>query len=302
MKSIFQFCLISILLIACQTKSTNKSTDKGFEVGIISDCQYCFCEISGQRNYKKSPKRLEEAVKNLNQKDLKYTVHLGDFIDRDMNSFDTLMPIWSQLSSKKYHVLGNHDFEVADSVKEQVFAKMNLTEKNRYYSFKEKNWRFIVLDGNDLSFHGSLDSIKKQQTDSLYNSLLKDSLPYLQKWNGGLSNKQLSWVKNELELATKNNEYVGFYCHFPVYPLDSHNLWNTNDLLSLIDRYECVKAYFNGHNHAGAYKKVNDVHYLTFKAMVNTEDQSSYAIVSFNKDSIIIEGVGREISRKLKIN
>jgi hypothetical protein len=47
--------------------------------------------------------------------------------------------------------------------------------------------------------------------------------------------------------------------------------------------------------------KKDGVHYLTFKAMVNTNDQTSFATALFTKDSILINGFGREISRGLKI-
>ena len=60
--------------------------------------------------------------------------------------------------------MGNHDFEVKDSLKEEVIKKLNL--KKRYYSFVEKDWRFIVLDGNDLSFHGALTFAKKEQVQA----------------------------------------------------------------------------------------------------------------------------------------
>lgn len=294
--------MLTFLFVACQSKpSDNTLATNTFEIGIIADCQYCYCEANGQRFYKNSPKRLSEAVDILNKKELNYTIHLGDFIDRDFKSFDTLMPIWNRLHSKKYHVLGNHDFQVADSLKSSVFQKMDLKEEHRYYSFSRKNWRFIVLDGNDLSFHGSLDDVKKEQTDSLYNKLLKDSLPYLQKWNGGLSKKQLNWVKNELDMATEKNENVGFYCHFPIFPMEAHNLWNRNELIDLIEGYDCVKLYFNGHNHAGAYEMRLGVHYLTFQGMVETNNTSAFAIAKFTADSVIIKGYGREMSRKFKV-
>ena len=300
MRFLFKFGMIYLLFVACQTKPTDNTLTDTFEIGIIADCQYCNCETSGSRYYTNSPNKLRAAVQELNKKDLAYTVHLGDFIDREFSSYDSIMPIWNELKSKKHHVLGNHDFSVADSLKLKVLNKLGL--KERYYSFTDNNWRFIVLDGNDLSFHGSLNALKKQQTDSLYNLLLKDSLPYLQKWNGALSNKQLAWVKSELEIATNLNENVGFYCHFPVYPLAGDNLWNRNDLIALIDKYECVKIYFNGHNHAGGYENKGGVHYLTFQGMVETSGTSSFATALFTRDSVIIKGYGREISRKLPIN
>ncbi len=124
----------------------------------------------------------------------------------------------------------------------------------------------------------------------------------MKSWNGGLSRGQLLWVENELNLAVANNERVGFYCHFPTLAeSDSHNLWNYEQLLTLIDRYECVKFYFNGHNHAGGYVEKNGVHYLNFKGMVDTKDSTSFATVAFRKDSLFVKGYGRELSRSLKI-
>ena len=99
---------ISILFCSCTKKEPQKSTD--FSAGIIADCQYCDCDIKWDRYYKKSPKRLKEAVTELNKHELDYTIHLGDFIDKRFSSFDSLVPTWNKLRSTSYHVLGNHDF------------------------------------------------------------------------------------------------------------------------------------------------------------------------------------------------
>ena len=300
MKNLIYLMIIILFLQACQSKKKDILKKSSFKIGVISDCQYCDCDIKWNRYYKKSQNRLDYAVQTLNKEDLLYTIHLGDFIDRDFNSFDSLIPIWKKLNSKKYHVLGNHDFEVKDSLKDKIFKKLNL--KQRYYSFTENNWRFIVLDGNDLSTYGALNTIKKQQTDSLFNLLKKDSLPFVQNWNGAVSNTQLNWIASELDSATKNDENVAFYCHFPLYPISVHNIWNREQVLALINKYSCVKLYFNGHNHDGAYLKEKGIHYLTFRGMVDTKDSTSFATVEFKKDTIIVNGYGREISRKLLID
>ena len=197
-------------------------------------------------------------------------------------------------------MLGNHDFSVADSLKPLVFQKMNIHD--RYYSIVKNNWRFIVLDGNDLSIHGALTESKRKQTDSLFQLLSVQNKPNLEEWNGGLSHDQLNWVEGELKLASDRNENVGFYCHFPALGEErAHNLWNYEQLLNIIDKYDCVKFYFNGHNHAGGYVQKNGVHYLNFKGMVDTQDSTSFAVVTFRKDSLFVKGFGREQSRGLKI-
>ncbi|WP_405562325.1 metallophosphoesterase [Polaribacter sp. Asnod6-C07] len=294
MKKIILF--FAFILNIASSQQTNNTT---FKIGVISDCQYCNCEIKWDRYYKKSPQRLKEAVATLNKDSLSYTIHLGDFIDQRISSLDSILPTWNSLKSTSYHVLGNHDFDVGEPNKKKIIAKLNL--KNRYYSFTKKNWRFIVLDGNDLSFYGAISADKKQQTDSLYNILKDKNLPYIKKYNGALSNTQLKWIKSELDLATKENQKVGFYCHFPIYPVDQHNIWNREQFLSLIKPYKNVKLFFNGHNHAGAYEYVDNVHYLTFKGMVDTENSSAFAKVKFSKDTIFVEGFERELSRKLVI-
>ena len=158
------------------------------------------------------------------------------------------------------------------------------------------------MDGNDLSYHGAISNTKKKQTDSLFNRLKKEELPNLQTWNGGLSTAQLQWVKEELDAAKSKSEYVGFYCHFPsARDGEVHNLWNYKQFLQLIDTYDNVKFYFNGHNHNGDYLQRNGVHHLTFKGMLDTENTSAFATVKFTKDSIIVIGYGRESSRYLKI-
>ncbi|EAR12391.1 hypothetical protein PI23P_07195 [Polaribacter irgensii 23-P] len=281
-----------VCLLSCQ-----KNVDTSFKIGIIADCQYCDCAVKWDRYYRAAPKRLKEAIAVLNKDSLSYSIHLGDFIDKDFKSLERVLPMWKTLKSTSYHVLGNHDFEVEASLKSSVIQRLGLT--NRYYSFIEKEWRFIVLDGNDLSFHGALTPNKKKQTDSIFNLLGNKELPYLKKWNGGLSTVQLNWIKTELDLAIKNNQKVGFYCHFPIFPIDEHNIWNRDQFLSLIKPYENVKLFFNGHNHAGAYQMENNVHYVTFKGMVDTENSSAFAKVKFDSDTIYIEGFDRELSRKL---
>lgn len=294
MKKIIFLAVLSIILFSC-----NKEKNTSFKIGVIADCQYCNCDIKWDRYYKKAPQRLKEAVATLNKDSLNHTIHLGDFIDKDYNSLDSILPTWQNLKSKSYHVLGNHDFEVQDSLKLNVLEKLNI--KKRYYSFVEKDWRFIVLDGNDLSFYGTTSKEKAQQTDSLFNQLKDKNLPYLKKWNGGLSNTQLNWIQQELDKAVQENQKVGFYCHFPIFPVDQHNIWNREQFVSLIKPYKNVKLFFNGHNHAGAYELVDNVHYLTFKGMVDTENTSAFAKVKFEKDTVFIEGFEREISRKLVI-
>ena len=266
-----------------------------FSFGIVADCQYNNVVGTTERKYSLSNSKLEKCVSHFNTMDLEYVIHLGDFIDRDFNNFEIVNPIYNGLKMPGYHVLGNHDFVVRDDLKKNVPQKMGL--KSRYYDFEVKGWRFIVLDGNDISFHAYPQNSEKFNEASKYFTEHKVTSP---KWNGALGSNQLNWLKEVLDNASKNKEKVILYCHFPIFPDDKHNLWNAPEIITLIENYTNVKAYINGHNHTGNYGSKNGIHYLTLRAMVDT-NENSYMVVQVFKDYLQIIGYGREENRTLKI-
>lgn len=267
--------------------------------GVIADCQYCDCPSTTQRFYRNSPAKLKACVAEFNKHELAFAVHLGDYIDKDYASFDTLQPIIDELKTPLRQVLGNHDFSVAESLKKKVPKRMGL--KRRYYSFSIQGWRFIALDGNDLSTFASFGTKKKQEAKALLAQVEAAGKENAKPWNGGLSSKQLKWLHKELRKAERKAEKVILFCHFPTHPINPHNLWNDTKVQEVLESYSCVRAYFNGHNHAGAYGEKAGIHYLTFKGMVDTEEQTSYSIVRIQKDRILIQGFGRQENQELKL-
>ncbi|MDD7985397.1 metallophosphoesterase [Lentisphaera marina] len=270
--------------------------DKPVNFGAIADCQYCNQKSKGVRKYTLSKQKLTECVDHLNTMDLDFVVHLGDFIDKDFKSFDEVLPIYNKLQSPHHQVLGNHDFDVADELKKDVPSKMGMPAK--YYDFKKHNWRFIILDGNDLSFHAYPKESAQYKEAEVYYKTNKIKSP---KWNGAIGPVQISWIESLLKEAQSHDEKVILFCHFPVYPQDPHNLWNSAEIITLLEKYSCVKAYINGHNHKGNYALKNGVHYLTLKGMVDTEE-NSYATLLLNNQSISVQGYGREKNRSLSID
>jgi manganese-dependent ADP-ribose/CDP-alcohol diphosphatase len=266
-----------------------------YAFGAIADCQYCDVQGDGVRKYSISNDKLSNCVANFNKMNLEYVVHLGDFIDRDFKSFDVVVPIYDQLDVPNYHVLGNHDFSVTDDLKNSVPKKLGMPSK--YYDFEVKGWRYVVLDGNDISFHAYKKNSEGQKKAEEYYKQNSIESP---KWNGAIGTKQLSWLRKVLEKSMQNNEKVILFCHFPIYPENRHNLWNAEEVISLIDAFPSVKAYINGHNHEGGYGMKQGIHYLTLKGMVDTE-QTSYASIRVDTDSIYVTGYGREENRNLLI-
>ena len=270
-------------------------TDQNYAFGAIADCQYCDVKTTGRRRYALSKEKLAKCVADFNTMDLAFVTHLGDFIDRDFASFDVVNPIYNQLKMPKYHVLGNHDFSVADHLKQDVPSKMGMPAK--YYDFEKNGWRYVVLDGNDVSFHAYPKGSEEAKHASEYYIGNKISSP---KWNGAIGAKQMAWLSEVLDDAQQNNEKVILFCHFPIYPANKHNLWNANEVIALLESFPCVKAYINGHNHHGNYGLKEGIHYVTLKGMVDTET-TSYAVIKLHADQIDIVGYGREVNRSLSI-
>ena len=287
--------LISFALCASVLAEEKKNTKYKFSFGAIADCQYCQAPDRGIRKYSASKEKLKQCVEYFNKEDLSFVIHLGDFIDRNFSSFDEILPIYNSLEAPGYHVLGNHDFEVADEYKDQVPRKLGMPSK--YYDFKIKNWLFVCLDGNDLSFIAYPKGSESYQKSETYYCEKKIRSP---KWNGGVGAEQLNWLRKTLERAEDSEEKVALFCHFPVYPPDPHNLWNAKEVIALLEEFSCVKAYINGHNHKGKYGIKSGIHYLTCKGMVDT-DQSAYSIFRVNDEEIDVLGFERESERFFEI-
>lgn len=269
-----------------------------FVFGVVADVQYRDADPESNRYFRQALEKLSEAVKDFNSRELAFVIQLGDIIDRDFVSFEKVLAVYKQLDAPAYHVPGNHDFLVKPEKKKKVLEALGL--ERGYYDFSHNSWRFIVLDGNELSLYAVPKASKQYaEAEKLLSRMQEQGLPNAQTWNGGLSKQQHVWLQESLEQALEKQENVVIFCHFPVFPPDRHNLWNDVEVLSLIEKYPNVVAYMNGHNHAGNYAKNQGIHYLNFQGMVDTSDTNAYAIVEVYADYLKIVGQGREAERVL---
>jgi len=261
--------------------------------GVVADVQYCDCINTNSRFYTESPDRLREAIDTFNTQEMEFVISLGDIIDRDWESFDHILPIFESSLAPTYHVLGNHEFSVIDEKKNQVVTRLGMSDK--YYDFAISGWRFIVLDANDLSKKAyPVDTPEYLESDSLFRQISALGLPQAREWNGGISEKQLQWLTQQLEDATKKQQHVLVFSHMPVAPESSLNLWNNTQVMDLLENFDNVKAFFAGHNHRGSYTKKGGIHHLTFNGMVDSPDQNAFAIIKLSEEQITIHGFDRQ--------
>jgi predicted phosphodiesterase len=270
------------------------------KIGLIADCQYCNCDFNTEWNndYRKGFPRLKTAVDSFNSTSVNYAFHLGDFIDRDFESYQKVIPVFEQLKMPHHHVLGNHDYKVNDSLKSSVLSTLNL--ENPYYTITKNDWVFIVLDGTDISTYKSNDSLYFNQSEQIRLDYLSQGRTQAMPWNGAIGKEQMTWLDSQLNHADENNLNAVILCHFPVYPKNDANLWNDIEVMQLLEKHKSVKAYINGHHHPGNYAIHNNIHYLTLQGMVLTNSESAFAIITLLENKIVVDGFGREPDRVLE--
>jgi len=287
-------CLFLFILIS----SALGQNIKPLKIGILTDCQYCNCPSEGNRFYRLSLSKLDRCVTTLNSFSLDGIFHLGDMIDHDYGSYDSIIPRFNKFNPKIHLVLGNHDYMIKKKFKPGLINHLGMNEG--YYTVDYGDWRFIILNGNDLSYFGPQDKEQKAERNEVvsdqYGNLHFNGLP----WNGGIGKEQLAWLESKLKESEQLNMKVIVACHFPLFTKENHNLFNNKEVFHLLSRYLCVKAYFCGHYHSGSYRLKEGIHLVNFKGMVDT-DKNAFAVVTLKSDSILIKGYGREPDRNLKI-
>lgn len=271
-----------------------------FRFGVIADPQYADLEpnLTLNRYPAKSLDKLRDAIEELNRHDLAFVVTLGDIIDRQWKSFDAILPVYEALRHSKHFLLGNHDFAVASQHLGSVSARVGMP--SAYYDYDHSGYRFIALDGNEISvFAPPEGDQRRQQARELMKRLGDSGATNGQRWNAAISDAQFEWLAAKLREAKTSGEKVVVMNHYPIFPDNPHNALDSDRMLALLAEHDHVVAYLNGHNHAGNFGVREGTYFVNFKGMVDTEDTSAYAMVAVYDDRLEITGFGREEGRIL---
>jgi manganese-dependent ADP-ribose/CDP-alcohol diphosphatase len=261
------------------------------KIGLISDPQYCDCDAGPTRFYRESLHKLPAAIDTMNSHNVDFVMNLGDMIDRYPQSYDSMVPLYNKLLMPGYNLLGNHEFDlIPDSVKHTITNRLNMPD--RYYDFSYRNWHFLVLDGTELAEYSRvLHPELQEEGDSLWQRVQGKINAY--DWNGGIGRNQLEWMRQKLTACYERSEPVILFSHHQVFPFnDRKNLWNDTAVVELISEFPNVVAFINGHNHDGSYGFHEGIHYLSQRAMLETQDENSFSILSVYPDRIEIDGQG----------
>lgn len=268
-------------------------------------------DLSTPRYYSKILSKTGNAVEQMNAAKVDLTIHLGDIIDGNATleaMRDELLQVMDRLKaleSPMLHVLGNHCLAVGRS---HLLSALGFSNDDAYYNrLVNDSWQLIVLDTVDVSILRGPDD-PSYETAMRYLQQHADK-PNSKPWNGGISEKQKTWLVETLLAARMENRKAIVCGHHPVSMDERHGavpfhaLWDYESVACIFEQFkDVVKAYFAGHFHQGGYIERNGIHYVIFESILDSQhDDGSYAIVKLFDNAIVIDGHGDMTSRTLTI-
>ena len=207
--------------------------------------------------------------------DADFIMQLGDQIKgSDKHKEEEFRQVSSMLSSFPgtiRHVFGNHCLALP---RQTLMAALGLQAP--FYSFTMKGFRFIVLDGMDVSVLRQPETPEDSQTLAFFRTH-----PELHDYCGAVGVQQQLWLQRELGEALLAGERVIVVCHFPLLPETSdpkHGLlWNHREIAELVASSPAVKACLSGHYHYGSYARYRGIHFVVFPAFVNRQEHPGFS-------------------------
>jgi 3',5'-cyclic AMP phosphodiesterase CpdA len=257
----------------------------------VADVQYADKDTAGSREYRASLGKVEKCVAALGREKLSFVVQLGDLVDGGLDNLRRVLPRFGPLRVPVRHVLGNHDLPA-----ERAAVLKLLKLKNAYYDFSLGNWRFLVLNGMELS-------TRTAQGRATLSELKAAGEKNAFEWNGGLGERQRVWMRRTLDDAAARGQSAIAFCHYPVLPgscTPEHLLWDHREVLEILRASPAVAAWFNGHDHRGGYGVDAGVHYLTMPGMVEHPVSESCSVVEVQPGQLVVRPAGQAGGKVLR--
>ena len=235
------------------------------------------------------------------------------------------------------NVLGNHELynfskaelaeiylypsAVSESelVADEAYGLPQSTEEQKFYFVfsPHPQFRFVVLDTFDFSILGRrVSSVDYKEALHLLThnnknpdlddpSGLEGQDKRFVAFNGGVGKLQLQWLETNLAAAERESQKVIIFSHVPFHPQSCNAfslMWNYQEVLDVLWKFNCVVACFYGHDHGSSHVvDHHGIHYRMIEALVETPSGSNaFATVHVKKDGLYVEGHGRLESQVLK--
>ncbi len=256
-----------------------KSSELKF--GWVTDIHYALAKPKLKRYYAEGLIKFKEAISLYRLSDLDFVIETGDFKDQDeipvhnktLQYLRSVEAEFCKYDGDRYHVLGNHD---VDSISKSDFLNIventGIPNESSFYSFQRNGFKCIILDACYRSDGIDYNKGNFEWTDSI------------------IPDVQLEWLKKELN---KSNSPVLIFVHQLLDGEGGHYVNNSLQVREILEKSGKVFVVFQGHLHKGQYNKINNIHYITEKALIDGSgvENNSYCIVTVRgTGKIVIDG------------
>lgn len=239
--------------------------------GVVTDCHY------HPTTHPDTPSKLTSFVADMEAWQPDFIIQLGDFVDVGWveSEWDAVANVFNGFSGDKYHVLGNHEYQLfydeAQVGGQEAWLARNGYSK-AYYSFDSGDYKCIVLSTNED----------------------EDGAGYATAWhNGFIGPTQRAWLISELEGTTKKTV---IFSHAridgPVSGDSVQGRWlaNSNQIRGILEKHGNVVAIFSGHDHQPDKRLGYRKPYYSMNSLLNaTAPLYPHSKVTIDGDAVSIE-------------
>lgn len=293
-----------------------------FSFGVISDVQYADIPDGHSfrgvpRYYRHSILVLQRAVSKWNDHNIQFAMNFGDIVDgfcpknKSLSAVEKVVKEFEKFNGPTYHMIGNHCLYNLPRTDLISLLKVPSLHGHAFYDFSPSpGYRFVVLDAYDISAFGwpkdhpnrlaamKILKIKNPNPDKNSPNGMVGLDRRFVMFNGAVGKEQLLWLDNILRGSTKNAEKVIICSHLPLHPnaaSSSALLWNYEEVLNVIHRYNCVKACLAGHYHNGGYfVDSHGIHHRVLEAALECPPGSNaFGHIDVYHDRLFLFGTDR---------
>lgn len=230
--------------------------------GAFTDLHYAKNITNGNRKCNLSLLKLQNIVKDFNNRKLDFCLCLGDIINsvQDFNTdklnIQRISEGFSKFNMPNHIILGNHDIESMS--KNDFYNIFGKKINSTYYSFTYESSKFIILDANYLSDNSNYYKGNYSWDDS-----------YICK-------EQILWLEKEIEDCSQKNIFIFTHQNLghKIYmgKTDPHLIKNYKEVVQILEKYNRKITVIQGHYHDGDYQVINNIIYITLKAVCTGND------------------------------
>ena len=232
-------------------------------IGLFADPHFAEIEKLGSRRPSASYDKLKRAIEYFKEEGVNIIIALGDIIntiydsEKDAAALNKITSLLRESGILTYIVWGNHDAESLDAD--------GLWDNSIIFSapamVKVFGATLILLD---------LNYTKEEEKYTPHNVDWKDT---------ALPSEQMAWLRDRLR---KEDGDIYIFCHQNLDgdENDPHRIANADEVRKLLEKYENVKAVYQGHRHSGGYSVIEGIEYITLKAMC---EEANDTVESFCK-------------------